>query len=114
VWSGEMSQSAHAILHQHAVQGDISDAQHAIWRVIHSLLALALTRLLYNLCISFHGIFKIILLVGQRCSKLLVRSGEGRRYPSPYGVWGYASRKNVEKSALKLHIFVTKNVHFQR
>jgi len=32
-WSGKMSKSAKAILHQHAVQGDITDAQHAIWSV---------------------------------------------------------------------------------
>ena len=31
MWRGELSPAAHAILHQHAVQGDITDAQHAIW-----------------------------------------------------------------------------------
>ena len=33
MWSGELSASAKAILHQHAVQGDITDAQHAIWYI---------------------------------------------------------------------------------
>ena len=38
-WNGEMPQAAETIIHQHAIQGDITQVQQSVWYVFAEVLA---------------------------------------------------------------------------